>query len=233
MFRKIDRTNTFNDVLKQIIEQIQTGELKPGDALPAERILAEELGISRPALREVLKALSLLGITVSVHGGANYIATDLSSCLTGPLYIIFQMYNSKIQDAVSLRGALEAKAAYLAAQNCSQLDVAELQLIIAKLDSTDNETLRSDLDRDLHFKIAQIADNPLIFSVMNASSQLTENMIVGIRSHFMQKDEDSPEIDSQHTRLVAAITANNPSLAEQIMSEHMQTIERLLKEITE
>ena len=109
MFRKIDRTNTFNDVLKQIIEQIQTGELKPGDALPAERILAEELGISRPALREVLKALSLLGITVSVHGGANYIATDLSSCLTGPLSIIFQMYNSKIQDAVSLRGALEPK----------------------------------------------------------------------------------------------------------------------------
>ena len=233
MFRKIDRTNTFNDVLKQIIAQIQTGELKPGDALPAERILAEELGISRPALREVLKALSLLGITVSVHGGANYIATDLSSCLTGPLSIIFQMYNSKIQDAVSLRGALETKAAYLAAKNCSQLDAAELQLIIAKLDSTDDETLRSDLDRDLHFKIAQIADNPLIFSVMNASSQLTENMIVGIRSHFMQKDEDSPEIDSQHTRLVAAITANNPSLAEQIMSEHMQTIERLLKEITE
>ena len=178
MFRKIDRTNTFNDVLKQIIAQIQTGELKPGDALPAERILAEELGISRPALREVLKALSLLGITVSVHGGANYIATDLSSCLTGPLSIIFQMYNSKIQDAVSLRGALETKAAYLAAQNCSQLDAAELQLIIAKLDSTDDETLRSDLDRDLHFKIAQIADNPLIFSVMNASSQLTENMIL-------------------------------------------------------
>ena len=63
MFRKIDKTSTFNDVLKQIIEEIQNGELQPGDALPAERILAEEFGISRPALREVLKALSLLGIT--------------------------------------------------------------------------------------------------------------------------------------------------------------------------
>ena len=100
MFRKIDKTSTFNDVLKQIIENIQNGELQPGDALPAERILAEEFGISRPALREVLKALSLLGITVSVHGGANYIATDLHSCLTEPLSIIFQMYNSKIQDAL-------------------------------------------------------------------------------------------------------------------------------------
>ena len=116
MFRKIDKTSTFNDVLKQIIENIQNGELQPGDALPAERILAEEFGISRPALREVLKALSLLGITVSVHGGANYIATDLHSCLTEPLSIIFQMYNSKIQDALQLRGALESKAAFLAAQ---------------------------------------------------------------------------------------------------------------------
>ena len=44
MFRKIDKTSTFNDVLKQIIENIQNGELQPGDALPAERILAEEFG---------------------------------------------------------------------------------------------------------------------------------------------------------------------------------------------
>ena len=106
MFRKIDKTSTFNDVLKQIIENIQNGELQPGDALPAERILAEEFGISRPALREVLKALSLLGITVSVHGGANYIATDLHSCLTEPLSIIFQMYNSNFQMQITIQTSI-------------------------------------------------------------------------------------------------------------------------------
>ena len=231
MFRKIDKTSTFNDVLKQIIENIQNGELQPGDALPAERILAEEFGISRPALREVLKALSLLGITVSVHGGANYIAADLRNCLTEPLSILFHMYNSKIQDALQLRGALESKAAFLAAQNCTPLDAAELQLIIAKLDSTQDEKVRGDLDRDLHMKIAQISANPLILSVLNASAQLTENMITGIRSYFMKKNNDAPEIDSQHTRLVHAITDKDAPLAEKIMNEHMHTIERLLNEI--
>ena len=228
MFRKIDKTSTFNDVLTQIIEKIQNGELKPGDALPAERILAEEFGISRPALREVLKALSLLGITVSVHGGANYIASDLRNCLTEPLSILFQM----IQDALQLRGALESKAAFLAAQNCTPLDAAELQLIIAKLDSTQDEKIRGDLDRDLHLKIAQISANPLILSVLNASSQLTENMITGIRSYFMQKNSTAPEIDSQHARLVHAITEKDSSLAEKVMNEHMHTIERLLGEIS-
>ena len=218
-------------VFNTLRQAILRGELKPGDALPAERILAEEFGISRPALREVLKALSLLGITVSVHGGANYIAADLRNCLTEPLSILFQMYNSKIQDALQLRGALESKAAFLAAQNCTPLDAAELQLIIAKLDSTQDEKVRGDLDRDLHMKIAQISANPLILSVLNASAQLTENMITGIRSYFMKKNNDAPEIDSQHTRLVHAITDKDAPLAEKIMNEHMHTIERLLNEI--
>ena len=109
MFRKIDKTSTFNDVLKQIIEKIQTGELKPGDALPAERILAEEFGISRPALREVLKALSLLGITVSVHGGANYIAADLRSCLSEPLSILFQCITARSRILFSFVGLWKAK----------------------------------------------------------------------------------------------------------------------------
>ena len=87
--------------------------------------------------------------------------------------------------------------------------------------------IRGDLDRDLHLKIAQISDNPLILSVLNASAQITENMIVGIRSYLMQKNNDAPEIDSQHTRLVQAITNNDAPLA-----EHMHTIEYLLNEIT-
>ena len=72
----------------------------------------------------------------------------------------------------------------------------------------------------------------MILSVLNASAQLTENMIVGIRSHFMQKNNDAPEIDSQHTRLVQAIITKDAPLAEKIMNEHMHTIEHLLNKIT-
>lgn len=143
-----------------------------------------------------------------------------------------RFFGSKIQDALQLRGALESKAAFLAAQNCTPLDAAELQLIIARLDSTQDEKIRGDLDRDLHLKIAQISANPLILSVLNASAQITENMIVGIRSYLMQKNNDAPEIDSQHTRLVQAITNNDAPLAEKVMNEHMHTIEYLLNEIT-
>ena len=73
MFTKITEERAFDGILTQIIDNIRHGELKPGDTLPAERIMAEALGVSRPAVREVLRALELMGIVTTVRGGANYI----------------------------------------------------------------------------------------------------------------------------------------------------------------
>ena len=80
MFRKIGEERAFDGILKQIIDNIQTGKLKAGDALPAERTMAETMGVSRAAVREVLRALELLGILKAVPGGGNYITEDLDSC---------------------------------------------------------------------------------------------------------------------------------------------------------
>ena len=53
MFRKIGEERAFDGILKQIIDNIQTGKLKAGDALPAERTMAETMGVSRAAVRAV------------------------------------------------------------------------------------------------------------------------------------------------------------------------------------
>ena len=62
MFKEIGDERAFNGILNQIIENIQNGNLKAGAALPAERTMAETMGVSRPAVREALRALELLGI---------------------------------------------------------------------------------------------------------------------------------------------------------------------------
>ena len=84
MFREIGDERAFDGILNQIIENIQNGNLKAGAALPAERTMAETMGVSRPAVREVLRALELLGIVKPVPGGGNYITEDLDTWLIGP-----------------------------------------------------------------------------------------------------------------------------------------------------
>ena len=93
MFKEIRDERAFNGILNQIIENIQNGSLKAGDALPAERTMAEIMGVSRPAVREALRALELLGIVKPVPGGGNYITEDLDTWLIEPLSILFKLNN--------------------------------------------------------------------------------------------------------------------------------------------
>ena len=126
MFKKIGDERAFNGILNQIIDNIQNGKLKAGDALPAERTMAETMGVSRPAVREVLRALELLGIIKPVPGGGNYITENLDTWLIGPLTILFKLNNGYLKQNQQFRAALEREAAILAAKKCTPLDAAEL-----------------------------------------------------------------------------------------------------------
>ena len=232
MFTEIRKENPFQEIIDQILENVQSGKRHKGDALPAERVMAESLGISRPMLREVLRALNILGVITTVHGGANYISENLENSMIRPLSILFRLNNSSVYQNQQLRAALEVECAILAARNCSPVDAAELQLIIAKLDASQDESERADLDRQLHIKIGEMAKNPMIFGVMSASAQLTENIITGIRAYIMQKQQSVAHVDEQHRNLVNAIVSHDEELAENCMKEHMRTIENYIKEIS-
>ena len=233
MFKEIGEERPFNGILRQIIENIQSGKLKPGAALPAERNMAETMGVSRAALREALRALELLGILKSVPGGGNYITEDLETWLIGPLSVLFQLNNGRIRQNQQLRAALERENAILAAKKYTPLDAAELWMIIARLDAAEDEKERGQLDKELHQKIARIADNPMIFSVLSAADKLTENIISGTRDYIMRKNQSSSAVDDQHRRLVEAIINGDPQEAEKCMSEHMVTVEEYMAEMLE
>lgn len=156
MFREIGEERTFNGILKQIIENIQKGTLKAGAALPAERVMAEAMGVSRSAVREVLRALELLGIVESVPGGGNYITSDLDNWLIGPLSILFQLNNSYPIQNQQLRAALERECAVLAAKKCTPLDAAELLIILTRLDGSEDEKTRGISTRSFITKLPKL-----------------------------------------------------------------------------
>lgn len=231
MFKEIGDERAFNGILNQIIDNIQNGELRSGDALPAERTMAETMGVSRPAVREVLRALELLGIVKPVPGGGNYITENLDTWLIGPLSILFKLNNGYLKQNQQFRAALEREAAILAARKCTPLDAAELLMILNQMEAAEDEKTRGELDRELHHKIAKIADNPMVYSVLAAADQLTENIVSGTRDYLMQKENSEQEMDEQHRRLVEAIINNDVEKAQECMSEHMDTIERYMDEM--
>ncbi len=140
-------------------------------------------------------------------------------------------HNGYLRQNQQFRAALERESAILAARKCTPLNAAELWMILARLDAAEDEKIRGKLDRELHQKIAKIADNPMIYSVLAAADQLTENIVSGTRDYIMKKNNSAREVDDQHHRLVEAIINGDAEQAERCMSEHMDTIERYMEEM--
>ena len=132
-----------------------------------------------------------------------------------------------------LRSALEQEAALLAAGNCTEKDALDLRSILAQLESSEDEKARAGLDKKLHTKIGRIAGNPMIYNVLDAAAQLTEEIISGTRAYIMQKHNSALEVDDQHRRLVEAIISGDRNQAEKLMREHMETIEKYIMEIAQ
>jgi GntR family transcriptional repressor for pyruvate dehydrogenase complex len=72
-FQRIETKRKGLLVVEQLTEAIRLGAYRTGDRLPPERIIAEQMGVSRPSVREALSALQLVGVVESKPGDGTYV----------------------------------------------------------------------------------------------------------------------------------------------------------------
>jgi DNA-binding FadR family transcriptional regulator len=104
---RIERQVIGQQVVAQILELIRIGSLHAGDRLPPERELIEIFGISRPSLREALRALSTLGVVKALHGGGAYVSDLEVRTLLAPLDFYPSLSKANFVDAFDSRRVIE------------------------------------------------------------------------------------------------------------------------------
>ena len=142
------RPSIAEQVANRIMAMIKSGNLKPGDRLPTEQQMTIAFGISRPPLREALKALTLMGVLVSRQGG-RYTVTDLSpSRLVAPFNTMLSVADYDVDMQFEARTVVDLELVRLCAERASP----ELRQRIRKLGcSTWNFTRRSMTERAIAF----------------------------------------------------------------------------------
>ena len=121
------RQRLSDSIALQVEELIVQGVLRPGEALPAERVLAPRFGVPRPSLREALLRLEARGLLKVTHGG-RFAVTDVTApTMTDPLVHLLQRHPSAEQDVLEMRHGLEMVAAQFAAERATRDDRERLR----------------------------------------------------------------------------------------------------------
>jgi len=142
MFMAIENKKISQIVIEQIQEMIMKGELKKGDQLPPERVMTEQFQIGRPALREALKALEVLGLVERRHGLGNYIVNNVESNFFKPLSLSFKLNNGDVQEVLQLRYLIETFTVREAAKSATSNDIASLKHQLKNQNVTEISTMK-------------------------------------------------------------------------------------------
>jgi len=226
-----NKAGVAQSVVKCILDLIRTGMLRPGDRLPSERELIDILDISRPSLREALRALSMLGVIDTRHGGGAYV-TDLEArTLLAPLDFFLSLSESNLGDTFESRRIIELEIVRKAARKATADDLEDLKGMVAAHEKIQNDPVGFRiLDSRFHARLSAAAGNV----VLERLSYGLYNMGLDIRRRATMSLALIKQSTADHIRIVDAIVARDPERAAQALGAHLdhieQTTRRAMKE---
>lgn len=201
---------------EELLNYIRSENLKPGDRLPNESILAKKMGVGRSSIREAMKLLASRNIVTIRQGSGTYIS-QTPGMVEDPLGFSFIADKQKLaQDSLEVRFLLEPAIASLAAQNASEEDISLLRRLCQEVE--DLVRLGQDhtqKDIEFHTAIALSSKNvvvPRLIPVINSAIPL----LIELTGNTLKQET----IDT-HRALADAIAAHNAAAAHDAMYLHL------------
>lgn len=226
-FGTIERETLPDKIVDRILALIEEKHLLPGDRLPPERELAELMGVSRPALREALRALSMMKIVENRQRAGTFITALEPEQLVEHLEFVFSLEDSTYLVLLEARKVVEPGLAKIAAGKISDQNIKDLEDCLEKsLKSFDDPHAFLQADLELHQIISDIAENPILNRFMASIVKLGTHS----RSRTVMIHDVREKTIDDHQRIVAALKARDPQLAYQAMSIHIEHVESRLRD---
>lgn len=205
-------------------EQVLSGVLKVGDRLPGERDIAAELGVSRGAVREAIRAMQAYGVLESQPGpgrGTRVIA--MQSRALARLFSLHLATASQSQgDLTETRIALERATASLAANAAEHQDRERLRQLIVTMEETDELVAYNDLDTVFHQSVAEISGNPLLSDLTVAIREAQRQPILQASRSHQDWATFRLRLCVEHRGIFEAICAGDPRKAADLVDRHIR-----------
>ena len=209
-------------IAEQITAAIESGEFKPGQQLPSERDLAQELGVSRPTVREALIALEVAGLVeVKVGVGAFVRAA------ARPGSALPEADHSALE-IMQARALVEPELAALAARHITAEGRAELAGIVAAMrGQTARREWSQDSDRALHLLIAEHCGNQALREIaLTLWRGREEGLSAAFHLHLSRQPALLDRIMADHDGIATAIAAGDPDRARSAMAAHLDYVQK-------
>ncbi len=222
MYKVVRTSRLYEQIVQQIEDSVLKGTLKPGDQLPAERELAQQLGVSRTAVREAVKTLREKGLVEAYSGRGTFITDGTSQAARQSFDLMVKLGQQEGSPHLAeLRLILEPGIAAMAAIRAKEEDIATMREAVDVMERAQKDPeAYIEADLDFHLALAEAVANPLILSLIDS--------IVGLLREQRMKIfnvEGGPQRGQvHHKRILEAMERRDAEMARGAMRAHLEQV---------
>jgi GntR family transcriptional regulator, transcriptional repressor for pyruvate dehydrogenase complex len=227
--KRVERRRTWEEVVHQIEAQILQGRLRPGDRLPGERQLAEQLGVSRASVREALRVLEALEFirartgTGATSGSIVVHEPTAGGAMTSLLRLHIALSHFTMPNVVETRAVIEAWAARMAARRAG---AAELDRLAGVLKRMEDPSLSrwdfNELDTEFHVGVAEASENGLVTYFMHAIRDAIRHEMVAAFDRVDDWRRVADTLRREHAAVYHAISVRDEESAARTVENHIR-----------
>jgi len=217
--KPVESRRLYQQIADQIRDLIDRGGFEAGTRLPPERDLAQQLGVSRPSLREALIALDVEG-RVEVRSGSGVYVSELKS---GPVPTRTAAMGESPSQLMEARSVIEGEVVVLACARVTPELLARLRELVKGMEAAiDRRRARVDLDRQFHLTLAEMSGNAILFRLIEELFDERHSPISAkISSRFENKRTWKIAL-AEHEAILKAVEARDPIAAQAAMRAHLK-----------
>jgi len=204
-------------------DQLLSGQLKAGDCLLPERELAAMLEVSRPVLREALRALAMIG-AVEIRHGVGTVVTRPDITTLGEFFSFMLAHQSDaLGDIMEARIAIEHHAIRLACQKATEQDFARISAALRRIvDTISDPEAGGVADYEFHEAIVQSAHSPTLTTIYSSIRGLMMRSHLERREQILSLEGFEEFLVDHHRKILSALIARNLPLADELLSRHFE-----------
>lgn len=215
--RKIKKNSIGAQVYEQMQQQLIRGAWRPGDRLPSENDLAEQMGVSRISIRQAIQRLTALGLLESRVGEGTYVQRYTPGMWMNGLVPAAFLGGSSLLEVLEFRRIIEVPTAELAARKATDSDIEALERIYLQMQeaiSAPGRFFQADLA--FHKELVCITGNTLAIETYTILQHVLESTM----AHIVELRGYTQGIYF-HGRLLEAMRARDAVLCRQVMEAHI------------
>ena len=217
---RIKRNNLVDEVYKQLLGLLASGDYPEGSRIPSEPQLCEMLGVSRNTVRTAISKLIALGVLENQQGYGNCVRSMNIGLYANTILPCMLSKSTDLVAATEYRIGVETMAASLAAERADEEDIARLYDACEQAEKhIDSVNEFAHYDMLFHRCVAEASRNPLFVRTSEMIEAMYTTWLIGFqRTHGMDRSHD------YHIRICKAIAAHDPKEAARSMQEHLEHV---------